>query len=129
MIKLVNDTINKEDIKSLCEWLLQDEIPRLTKGDLTLKLESKWSEKIGTKYSVYVNSGSSAILLALAALLQSDKLKNNKIIIPSLSSLLNPNLILTASLQTLFVTKFVPRLGDSWLNNIPLDINIPYEFL
>ena len=85
MIKLVNDTINKEDIKSLCEWLLQDEIPRLTKGDLTLKLESKWSEKIGTKYSVYVNSGSSAILLALAALLQSDKLKNNKIIIPSLS--------------------------------------------
>ena len=32
MIKLINDTINKEDIKSLCEWLLQDEIPRLTKG-------------------------------------------------------------------------------------------------
>ena len=35
MIKLVSDTINKEDINSLIEWLGQDEIPRLTKGDLT----------------------------------------------------------------------------------------------
>ena len=85
MIKLVSDTIDREDINSLIEWLSQDEIPRLTKGDLTWELEKKWSEKIGTKYSIYLNSGSSAILLALAALLQSNKLKNKKIIIPSLS--------------------------------------------
>ena len=85
MIKLVNDTINKDDIKSLCEWLQQDEIPRLTKGDLTLKLETKWAEKIGTKYSVYVNSGSSSILLTLAALQHTNRLRNNKIIVPGLS--------------------------------------------
>ena len=65
MIKLVNDTINKEDINALVEWLSQDEIPRLTKGDLTLKLEDLWAKKIGTKYSVFVNSVSSSILLAL----------------------------------------------------------------
>ena len=57
MINLVNDTINKDDIKSLIEWLSQDEIPRLTKGNLTIDLEKKWADKIGTKYSVYVNSG------------------------------------------------------------------------
>lgn len=85
MIKLVSDTIDREDINSLIEWLSQDEIPRLTKGDLTWELEKKWSEKIGTKYSVYLNSGSSAILLALAAILESGKLKNNKIVVPSLS--------------------------------------------
>jgi CDP-6-deoxy-D-xylo-4-hexulose-3-dehydrase len=85
MIKLVSDTIDREDINSLIKWLSQDEIPRLTKGDLTWELEKKWAEKIGTKYSIYLNSGSSAILLTLAALLQSDKLKNKKIIIPSLS--------------------------------------------
>jgi CDP-6-deoxy-D-xylo-4-hexulose-3-dehydrase len=85
MIKLVSDTINKDDINALIEWLGQDEIPRLTKGDLTWELEEKWAKKIGTKYSVYVNSGSSAILLALSAILHSGKLKNNKIIIPSLS--------------------------------------------
>jgi CDP-6-deoxy-D-xylo-4-hexulose-3-dehydrase len=84
-IKLVNDTINKDDINSLIEWLSQDEIPRLTKGDLTIELEKKWAEKIGTKYSVYVNSGSSSILLSLAAFLYSKKIKNNKIVIPSLS--------------------------------------------
>ena len=85
MIKLVSDTINKEDINSLIEWLGQDEIPRLTKGDLTWELESKWAKKIGTKYSVYLNSGSSAILLALAALQHTKKLKNNKVIVPGLS--------------------------------------------
>jgi CDP-6-deoxy-D-xylo-4-hexulose-3-dehydrase len=85
MIKLVSDTINKEDIKYLIEWLSQDEIPRLTKGDLTIELEKKWSKKIGTKYSVFVNSGSSSILLSLAAFLYSKKIKNKKIVIPSLS--------------------------------------------
>lgn len=85
MIKLVSDTINKDDINSLIDWLGQDEIPRLTKGDLTWELESKWAKKIGTKYSVYLNSGSSAILLALAALQHTKKLKNNKVIIPGLS--------------------------------------------
>jgi CDP-6-deoxy-D-xylo-4-hexulose-3-dehydrase len=85
MTKLVKDTIDKNDINKLIEWLNQDEIPRLTKGDLTWELESKWAKKIGTKYSVYVNSGSSAILLALAALLHTGKLRNNKIVVPGLS--------------------------------------------
>tara|TARA_Y100000389_G_scaffold202385_1_gene247490 strand:+ start:2347 stop:3501 length:1155 start_codon:yes stop_codon:yes gene_type:complete len=85
MIKLVSDTINRDDINSLIEWLSQDEIPRLTKGELTWELEKKWAEKIGTKYSVFVNSGSSSILLTLAALKQSGKLKNNKIVVPALS--------------------------------------------
>lgn len=85
MIKLVNDTINKDDIKALVEWLSQDEIPKLTKGDLTVELEKKWSQFIGSKYSVYVNSGSSAILLSLAAFLYSNKIRNKKIVVPSLS--------------------------------------------
>jgi len=85
MIKLVSDTIDKNDINHLIEWLSQDEIPRLTKGELTIELEEKWAKKMGTKYSVFVNSGSSSILLTLAALLHSNKLKNNKIIVPGLS--------------------------------------------
>lgn len=85
MIKLVSDTIDKHDINSLIEWLSQDEIPRLTKGDLTVELENKWASKIGTKYSVFVNSGSSSILLTLAALKHNNRLKNNKVVVPSLS--------------------------------------------
>lgn len=85
MTKLVSDTIDKQDINSLIEWLSQDEIPRLTKGDLTIELEKKWANKIGTKYSVFVNSGSSSILLTLSALKHTNRLKNNKVVVPSLS--------------------------------------------
>jgi CDP-6-deoxy-D-xylo-4-hexulose-3-dehydrase len=85
MIKLVSDTIDKNDINSLIEWLSQDEIPKLTKGELTIELEKKWSSKIGVNYTVYVNSGSSAILLTLAALLHGKKIKNKKVVVPSLS--------------------------------------------
>lgn len=87
MINLVSDTIDRADVNSLIEWLQQEPIPRLTKGSVTKELEERWAEKIGTKYSVYVNSGSSAILLTLAALkyTSSSVLKNNKIVVPNLS--------------------------------------------
>jgi len=85
MIKLVSDTINKEDIKALTEWLNLDPTPQLTKGKLTWELEEKWAKKIGTKYSVFVNSGSSSILLTLAALKVSKRLKNKRIVVPTLS--------------------------------------------
>ena len=85
MIKLVSDTIDRQDIDALIKWLQQDPIPRLTKGELTTQLEEKWAKKVGTKYSVFVNSGSSSILLTLAALKESGKLKNNRIIVPALS--------------------------------------------
>ena len=67
MIKLIDDIINREDISALCEWLQQEPTPKLTKGELTRELEGKWAELIGTKHSVFVNSGSSAIFLLLAA--------------------------------------------------------------
>lgn len=82
-IKLINDTIDLNDIKKLTEWLETN--PRLTKGDLTLSFERMWSKWLGRKHSVYVNSGSSANLAMLYSLLLSDKLKNRKIIVPSVS--------------------------------------------
>ena len=85
MIKLVSDTIDKNDIKRLVNWLSQDEIPILTKNRVTLEFENKWSNKIGISNTCYVNSGSSAILLALAAVKQSGRLRNNKVIAPTLS--------------------------------------------
>ncbi len=77
MISLVSDTIDKDDIKALTSWLNQDKIPRLTKGELTWELEEKWANTINTKYSIFVNSGSSSILLTLAALKELKSLKNN----------------------------------------------------
>jgi CDP-6-deoxy-D-xylo-4-hexulose-3-dehydrase len=86
-VKLVSDTIDKADVKSLVEWLDSPgmDIPQLTKGPITPIFENKFSDWLGTKHSVFVNSGSSAILAGLAALKYGNKLKNDKIIVPDLS--------------------------------------------
>lgn len=82
-IKLAQDTITNLDIDNLCQWL--STYPRLTKDKLTIEFEQKWSDWLGRKYSVFVNSGSSANLLMLYALKLSNRLKNNKIVLPCLS--------------------------------------------
>ena len=81
MITLVKDTIDNKDIDRLVDWLKT--YPRLSKGPVTLEFEEKYSNWLGTKYSVFVNSGSSANLLMLSTLKQGNYLKNNKIVVPS----------------------------------------------
>jgi len=115
MIKLVSDTIDRSDINSLIEWLSNDNIPRLTKGDLTVSLEKKWAEKIGTKYSVFVNSGSSSILLTLAALKYTNRLKNNKVVVPSLSW--------ATDLSSPMLLGLDPILCDCNLNDLSCDLD------
>jgi CDP-6-deoxy-D-xylo-4-hexulose-3-dehydrase len=82
-IKLVKDTITNSEIDSLCEWLKT--YPQLTKGKLTEKFENMWADWLGVKYSVFLNSGSSANLAMIYALKVGNKLKNNKIIVPCVS--------------------------------------------
>jgi CDP-6-deoxy-D-xylo-4-hexulose-3-dehydrase len=115
MIKLVSDTIDKNDITNLVNWLSQDEIPRLTKGDITIEFEKKWSDKIGVDKTTFVNSGSSAILLALAGLKESGKLKNNKIIVPGLSWLTDVSSPIQLGMDVI--------LCDCNLDDLSVDIN------
>lgn len=82
-IPLVKDTISKSDMDQLADWLKT--YPRLTKGELTVKFEKQWSEWLGVKYSIFVNSGSSANLAAIYSLVLSGKLKNKKIVVPAVS--------------------------------------------
>ncbi len=78
---LAKETIDEQDINALCDWLKT--YPRLTKGNLTLEFERKWANYIGTKYSVFCNSGSSANHLMIYAAMMTGKMKNKKIIVPS----------------------------------------------
>ena len=78
---LAEDTIDSKDIDALREWL--GTYPRLTKGQLTLDFEKKWNDWWGRKFSVFINSGSSANLLMYYTLLLSGTLKNKKVIVPS----------------------------------------------
>ena len=83
---LVADTITAEDNTARAEWLMTN--PRLTMGELVKDYEDKWSNWVGRKYSVACNSGSSANLLMADTLLQSGRLRNKKVIVPSAALLL-----------------------------------------
>jgi len=113
-IKLVSDTIDRRDVNALIEWLQQDPIPQLTKGPLTKQLEAEWSTYLGTKYTTYVNSGSSALLLMLSVLKHTAKLKNGKIIVPGLSWITDVTSCTQLGLR--------PILCDCNLNDLAVDL-------
>lgn len=64
---LMRNNITREDLDGLIEYLQADD-PRLTQGPQVRAFEAEWSEWLGVAHSVFVNSGSSANLLTLAAL-------------------------------------------------------------
>jgi CDP-6-deoxy-D-xylo-4-hexulose-3-dehydrase len=112
-IDLVKDTIDNNDIDNLISWL--STYPRLTKGPVTIEFENKWSKWLGCKYSVFVNSGSSANLMMVYALKYLKKLKNNKICIPSLCWATDLSPVLQYDLQ--------PLLIDCNLDTLSVDLN------
>ena len=68
MWKLMTDNaITQEERAILSEFILKED--RLSQGDTVKEFENKWSEWLGCKYSVFVNSGSSANLLLVHAVL------------------------------------------------------------
>jgi CDP-6-deoxy-D-xylo-4-hexulose-3-dehydrase len=64
---LMKNNIARADLDAVCA-LLQQEDPVLTQSSNVRAFEEEWSRWLGVKYSVFVNSGSSANLLTLAAL-------------------------------------------------------------
>ncbi|NBP03162.1 MAG: DegT/DnrJ/EryC1/StrS family aminotransferase [Proteobacteria bacterium] len=112
-IKLVKDTIDTNDINELINWLKTN--PNLTKGELTPIFEKMWSNWLGCKYSVYVNSGSSANLAAIYSLILSGRLKNNKIIVPAVSWVTTVSPAIQLGLN--------PIMCDCDIDNLGLDIN------
>jgi CDP-6-deoxy-D-xylo-4-hexulose-3-dehydrase len=112
-VKLVSDTISKNDIEKLVTWMSQDDIPQLTKGPLTIKFQDDFSNFLGEDLrSCFINSGSSAILLSLLAL----KIKNNikKVVVPSVSWATDLSSPMVLGLETI--------LCDCNLQDLSLDL-------
>ena len=78
-------------------------------------MKKKWSEWLGVKYSVFVNSGSSANLAAIYSLLLSGKLKNNKIVVPAVSWVTTVTPTIQLGME--------PIMCDCDIDNLGLDIN------
>ena len=65
---LMEDNVTREDINEVVSFLSQDPIPKLTNGPKVVELEQKWSEWLGVKHSIMVNSGASANEITMLAL-------------------------------------------------------------
>ncbi len=63
---LMKNNITRDDLDRLIEFLKG--MPRLTQSENVKALEREWSEWLGVRYSVFVNSGSSANFISMAAI-------------------------------------------------------------
>jgi CDP-6-deoxy-D-xylo-4-hexulose-3-dehydrase len=63
----MKNNILRADLDAVCDLLRQDD-PVLTSSAQVRAFEQEWSDWLGVKHSVFVNSGSSANLVTLAAL-------------------------------------------------------------
>tara|TARA_B110000438_G_scaffold299160_1_gene348799 strand:- start:288 stop:1472 length:1185 start_codon:yes stop_codon:yes gene_type:complete len=97
---LMHDNFTKADMNAAIN-LFKQKSKILTQSKYVNKFESKWSNWLGVKYSVFVNSGSSANLLTITAL----KLlySKNEIILPTLTWVSDINSVLQNNLKPVFV--------------------------
>ena len=65
---LMDNNITDSDVNSLISFLRNNKKKIFTQSTKVIEFEKKWSKWLGTKYSIFVNSGSSANLLTLQAL-------------------------------------------------------------
>jgi CDP-4-dehydro-6-deoxyglucose reductase, E1 len=79
---LMKNNITREDLNTIIDFL--EGGPSLPQGEQVYLFEKEWSEWLGVKYSVFVNSGSSANLITLAAMKHLYG-KKREIIVPTLT--------------------------------------------
>lgn len=115
-IQLAADTITAGNFDRLIEWL--QTYPRLTKGEQTLLYEQKYAEAAGAKHAVFVNSGSSANLLMIYALVAAGyfaKKRSKKVAVPALCWITDVSPIIQLGLE--------PVLVDCNLEDLSMDLD------
>ena len=114
---LLEKGFTSEDIMRGIEVLLSR---KLTMSDITKKFENKFSNYVGSKYALMVNSGSSANLLSAFALVNPKKKKRlkpgDKFIIPAICW--------STSLWPLVQCGLKPEFVDVDRSNYCLDVNL-----
>lgn len=97
---LMDNNILPEDLKKVISFLNRKKII-LTQSKFVKQFENEWSKWLGVKYSVFVNSGSSANILTLAIL--KTLTKKRTVIVPSLTWVSDINAVLLNDFKPVFV--------------------------
>src|SRR5471032_2746847 len=97
---LMKNNIHREDLDAVCAFLGQDD-PVLTQARQVRAFEEEWSAWLGVRHSVFVNSGSSANLLTLAALKELHG--GGEIIVPTITWVSDIAAVLHCGFEPVFV--------------------------
>ncbi len=111
---LMYNNITRSDINHIINFLKKN--PKLTAGPKTDEFEKKWSKWLGVKYSVFINSGSSANFLTMAALKY--YLKNKK-----KTEIIVPTIAWNSDIVSVLYNSFKPVFVDINLNNLSMNID------
>lgn len=98
-LPLMNDNITNDDVDVLIEFLKNNNI--FTQNRNVREFERKWSDWLGVKYSVFVNSGSSANFITMAIL--AELYGKGEIIVPPITWSSDISSILLAGHKPVFV--------------------------
>jgi len=109
---LMESNFSSEDIKKVIKYLKTKNVI-LTQNKNVRLFEKKWSKWLGVKYSVFVNSGSSANLLSISILKMLNK-KKKEVILPALTWSSDVYSVLQNNLKPVFV--------DINLNNLSMNL-------
>jgi CDP-6-deoxy-D-xylo-4-hexulose-3-dehydrase len=108
---LMRNNITRKDLDAMIEHLKQDD-PILTNGPKCKQFEEAWSEWLGVKYSVFVNSGASANLLSMTML---------KIMYPEGGEIIVPPLTWVSDIASVLQTGFTPVFVDIDLDTLGMN--------
>ena len=98
--KLMHNNFSNRDIDSVIR-LLRKKDKILTNSTNVIKFEKEWSKWLGVKYSVFVNSGSSANLLTMSILRILKK--KGEVIVPSLTWVSDISSVIQNNFKPVFV--------------------------
>ena len=97
----MKNTVTLKDRLKLAKFILTSS--KLTAGPKVREFEEEWNDWLGSKYSLYVSSGSTANFLLVAATIEKYGLKRgDKVIIPACTWVTNVAPIIQLGLQPVF---------------------------
>ena len=113
---LIENPYRKSDINEAYKVLKSK---RLTIGPVTDKFQNTFTKKLGSKFSLMVNSGSSANLLALQCLINPYRKKRLK----AGDEVLIPSLCWSTSLWPIIKSGLKPKFVDIDLDSLNINLN------
>ena len=105
---LMQNNVLREDLDAVIRFLAEGD-PILTQSKQVQLFEEEWSSWLGVPHSVFVNSGSSANLITLAALRH--RYGPGEVIVPTLTWVSDITAVLHAGLEPVFVDVDLTTLG------------------